>query len=398
MVSKTTALLKAGEKPVTIVCLGDSITGVYYHTGGRRAYCDLLGLGLRRVYPKAKLVMINAGISGDTTEGALRRLDTDVLQHHPQLVTVMFGMNDVVRVSRDRYRHNLQEIVTRCRGVGAEVVLGTPNSVYPEDENRPMERLAQFAETVREVAREMEVPLADGWKAYEGLRAREARDWMVLMSEIIHPNMNGHRVFAEEFAKAISGRRVSLKNVGPPVPLIPRTLARLAAGETVRVTAMPPFDTLIGPALKRLVPGASVETTTWPVAGQTLAQIEAYARDNVGWGSHRSDPRPDLVLLAVPAEATAENEERFIRSYSEVLNWSISYVTQEWDCLAVLPSVTKDRLSKDEKQREALARRMVQGHDFGFLQRPAGDKSSAEDLFGRWIKQQLRDLKQGSIR
>jgi len=34
---KTAEKLKANQ-PVKIVCLGDSVTGVYYHTGGRRAY------------------------------------------------------------------------------------------------------------------------------------------------------------------------------------------------------------------------------------------------------------------------------------------------------------------------------------------------------------------------
>ena len=31
-VSKTADLLRAGAEPVRIVCLGDSVTGVYYHT------------------------------------------------------------------------------------------------------------------------------------------------------------------------------------------------------------------------------------------------------------------------------------------------------------------------------------------------------------------------------
>jgi hypothetical protein len=42
---QTPAKLKAGE-PVKIVCLGDSVTGIYYHTGGRRAYPEMLGLAL----------------------------------------------------------------------------------------------------------------------------------------------------------------------------------------------------------------------------------------------------------------------------------------------------------------------------------------------------------------
>src|SRR4051794_39903014 len=39
--SRAAELLAAG-KPVTIVCFGDSITGVYYHSGGWRAYPEML--------------------------------------------------------------------------------------------------------------------------------------------------------------------------------------------------------------------------------------------------------------------------------------------------------------------------------------------------------------------
>src|SRR6266567_4729526 len=56
-------LLAAG-KPVTIVCFGDSITGVYYHTGGRRAYPEMLELALKKVHTTALVKVINAGVSG----------------------------------------------------------------------------------------------------------------------------------------------------------------------------------------------------------------------------------------------------------------------------------------------------------------------------------------------
>ena len=61
--------LKIGE-PTRIVCFGDSITGAYYHSGGQRAWCDLLGLALQRTYPRANIEMINAGASGHTTDNA----------------------------------------------------------------------------------------------------------------------------------------------------------------------------------------------------------------------------------------------------------------------------------------------------------------------------------------
>jgi len=50
---RTVKLLSAGEETVRIVCFGDSLTGVYYHTGGRRAYSDMLGIALKKITPRA---------------------------------------------------------------------------------------------------------------------------------------------------------------------------------------------------------------------------------------------------------------------------------------------------------------------------------------------------------
>ena len=121
-------LLESGQ-PVRIVCFGDSVTGVYYHTGNRRAWCDLVGLSLRQIYPGAHPEMINAGVSGNSTADGLRRMDTDVLRDQPQLVIAMFGLNDVVRVPPEVFRANLRQIVQRSRAAGAEVILMTPNLV-----------------------------------------------------------------------------------------------------------------------------------------------------------------------------------------------------------------------------------------------------------------------------
>lgn len=76
---------------VKIVCFGDSITGVYYHTGARRSWCDLLGIALAKIHPLAQVQMINAGISGNDTAAALKRMEHDVLRHAPDLVVVMFA-------------------------------------------------------------------------------------------------------------------------------------------------------------------------------------------------------------------------------------------------------------------------------------------------------------------
>lgn len=66
-------VLRALDKETTIVCLGDSVTGVYYHTGGHRAYPEMLELAFRQIQPDAPMRVINAGISGQTTTDGLAR-------------------------------------------------------------------------------------------------------------------------------------------------------------------------------------------------------------------------------------------------------------------------------------------------------------------------------------
>ena len=48
-------------------------------------------------FPDRRFAFINAGIAGDTASGCLSRLDEDVIAQKPDVITVMFGMNDVGR-------------------------------------------------------------------------------------------------------------------------------------------------------------------------------------------------------------------------------------------------------------------------------------------------------------
>src|SRR3954454_19574145 len=75
--------------PRRIVFLGDSITdGHTYPLLVRQALAEA-----GRPVPTA----INAGIGGDTAKGVRARLERDVLVHHPDVVTLLVGANDVFK-------------------------------------------------------------------------------------------------------------------------------------------------------------------------------------------------------------------------------------------------------------------------------------------------------------
>ncbi len=227
--AKTIAALEAGQEEVRVVCFGDSITGVYYHSGGRRAYTDMLGIALQRSYPNAKIKMINAGISGHTTVNALQRIQKDVLAHKPHLVTIKFGMNDVTRVPLDQFRKNTNRIIDLCEGVGAEVVMCATNAVL-ETPGRPSAKLIKYCDVVREIAKERKLPLADVYAAYDKVRQANLEEFHLLMSDEIHPNMDGHELIATTIAESISGKTVSLADVTPPLPALPKLKSLLKSG------------------------------------------------------------------------------------------------------------------------------------------------------------------------
>ena len=67
--------------------------------------------------------VINAGVSGDTTAGGLRRVDW-VLKSRPQIVILELGANDGLRgLSLDQMHDNLEAIIRRVEAAGAKVIL-----------------------------------------------------------------------------------------------------------------------------------------------------------------------------------------------------------------------------------------------------------------------------------
>ena len=374
---KTAQLLAAGKEPVRIVCIGDSITGVYYHSGGLRAYPEMLQIALQKIHPQAQVTVRNAGISGDTTTGGLKRLDRDVLAHKPHLVTIMFGMNDLVRTPMADFQNNLREIIRRCRAIGAEVVLCTQNSIV-ESPQRPGAKLAEFTQAIRDIAKAESLPVADCFAAFEAVHARDALEWNLLLSDPIHPNMAGHKLFAETIAQTITGQNTSLADIGPPLPALRHTLDLLKAGKPVKVLAMPPYDALIAPAIQQLYPGAILNVTSWPTEGRTLAQLEESAKKVRSMAV-------DLVVIAVPGSLSLQKPESFHKSYSWIMNWSLSFGPQQWDVIVALPSAEKNKLGNEEQLHEAFARRLIEAQDLHML---AGDASALTTLLSNHLKPQ----------
>ena len=103
-----------------IVCMGDSLTAGY-RVDEREAFPALLAERLRA--DGYHYDVINAGVSGETSSGALARLDW-MLTLAPDIVILGTGANDGLRaVDPALTRRNIEAIVTRLKAEGIVVVL-----------------------------------------------------------------------------------------------------------------------------------------------------------------------------------------------------------------------------------------------------------------------------------
>lgn len=167
-------------KDATILCLGDSLTFGYGAPQGAGFPAQLEKL--------TGHVVQNAGVNGDTAEGALQRLPALLEENKPGLVLVSIGGNDFLRgVPLERTRSALAAIVEAVKASGAQVVLVA--------EPRPVLMAAATGslkdhEVYAEVASASGVALfADAW-SYVLSRGN-------LRSDQIHANDEGYKVFAE---------------------------------------------------------------------------------------------------------------------------------------------------------------------------------------------------------
>lgn len=169
-----------------VVALGDSLTagaGV----AAAEAWPDLLA-------SRTGWIVINGGVSGDTSGGALRRLPALLEEHKPVLVLVALGGNDMLRrLPEEETIANLGHILAMVKAHGAKpVLLATPR---PSAMGAVFQSLSA-AEFYRRVAEGQQVPLIEDAIA-------EVLSDPQLKGDPLHPNAAGHRQLSGKLFEAL---------------------------------------------------------------------------------------------------------------------------------------------------------------------------------------------------
>lgn len=182
----------------TIACLGDSITCEWdepkYPTFWQQQLDQSRGPNQVRI--------LSAGINGETASDGLCRLDRDVLTYHPDLVTVMFGHNDIYfGIPPHEFTQTLDYLLQALtRSAIKHVWLLTPNQVWGPANQAPY---TPYLTALRILAQSTHTPLIDLWSnAFTGHHLDNIYDYFTNTTDPatrdwVHPNELGHRLLAD---------------------------------------------------------------------------------------------------------------------------------------------------------------------------------------------------------
>ncbi len=181
------AARRDASKVITIIALGDSLTAGY-GLPRSQAYPALLAEKMRS--DNYQYEVVNAGSSGDTTAGGLRRLSAVLRAKKIDILIIELGINDAFSgVPIEQIRSNLQAIIDQTRARYPKVSIIIAGMQLPLSSSDDYVRA--FGEVFGALARKNGAALVP--YLLEGVGG----DLDLNLPDRIHPNAAGQRVLAE---------------------------------------------------------------------------------------------------------------------------------------------------------------------------------------------------------
>ena len=212
------------EKGQTILFIGDSISDYerkrpvgegLFDAWGKSYVANAASL-MSCMYPELGLRIINMGISGNQVRDLDTRWQTDVMDHHPDWVSVLIGINDVWRqfdcpaqkeqhVPLDEYEATYEKLIEQTLPHVKGMILMTPYFMEPNKLDPMRARMDEYGAVVRRLAQKHGLVFVDLQAAWDEL-FRHMHPCNIAWDRI-HPNQTGCMYIAKQFLKAVGADR-----------------------------------------------------------------------------------------------------------------------------------------------------------------------------------------------
>ncbi len=198
----------------TVALIGDSITNQLQYTVYIEDY-------LVMCQPAQNLRVIPFGTNSQTTRGFLEQESDIVLMFHPNVATILFGMNDGEYSTQQEKRtaafsKTQTELVQKLKREGTrDVILASASCVDPDffksDWIKPdayNRALAVLGDAGKSVAKEQTLPFADVHTLFQQTmttaKAKYGPKYDLAGNDGIHPSSNGHLIIAYALLKSMA--------------------------------------------------------------------------------------------------------------------------------------------------------------------------------------------------
>ena len=207
-----------------IVFAGDSITACgksIDHPGSLGSgYVGLFSDLTRIRKPGYDSEIINSGIDGNTIGHLLSRWNDDVLAHHPDIVVVLIGINDALRLYEkmssyhlppDKFQETYRMLITETRQklpatrllLAEPFYLTTRNNPSGSYRNGLAELVDKYIKATRSVADEFALPLCETNALFFEILGHNPVSF--LSNDCIHLTRAGHLALAEGIHQSLFG-------------------------------------------------------------------------------------------------------------------------------------------------------------------------------------------------
>jgi len=191
----------------TMVCHGDSLT-------------EASELDKNYTWPvlvenKLKIKVVNSGIGGDTSGGLLARFYHDVVRHHPQMVVILGGTNDLWwDLDVNQIQANIFAMACQAQFHNITPIVGLPLPLLMENirQQEMMVPLAGWPQCVRKLAelvaalsasaRASDIICLDLYHPFLGENGEPLAKYF--LEDGLHPNREGHLLMAEKTVALLS--------------------------------------------------------------------------------------------------------------------------------------------------------------------------------------------------
>lgn len=207
------------DKEILIVTFGNSTTAP--RKGVDKVYAVRINELLNEAGIKNKV--INSGIGGSHSgsvkenaftniEHGMDRFEKAVLTHHPDWVTLNFGLNDAYqdkgintssRIPVRKYIENLTYFITQVKKHHGKVIVLTHNPIGSRLDKFRYERLTQYRKAAKSLAKTNHVCFIDSWKLFYRYTRKDPKSIDSLLPDGTHPNDTGHKLIADAIVKIL---------------------------------------------------------------------------------------------------------------------------------------------------------------------------------------------------